>query len=190
MVGIQVYHFFGSYFVKCSTCKQGSGKSVLAASLEKEGVVVASNDRTGGKEKTIRLADQGLMSGKSVVVDNTHVDKEARKPFIDLAKKHKVPVRCFLMTTTHDHARYENRSSDFTKEHLFCVSSSGILGETVYLGNLAVCFGSGELQKVALFSKLGTKGWRQFVRKENAKLSTFLSFHISCILGTTIYFES
>ena len=69
--------------------------------------MVASNDRTGGKEKTIRLVDQGLMSGKSVVVDNTHVDKEARKPFMDLAKKHNVPVRCFLMTTAHDHARYE-----------------------------------------------------------------------------------
>ena len=80
---------------------------MIAARLEKEGVVVASNDRTGGKEKTIRLADQGLVSGKSVVVDNTHVDKEARKPYIDLAKKHLVPVRCFLMTTSHDHARYE-----------------------------------------------------------------------------------
>jgi len=93
---------------------QGSGKSVIAARLEKEGVVVASNDRTGGKEKTIRLADQGLMSGKSVVVDNTHVDKEARKPFIDLAKKHQVPVRCFLMTTSHDHARHNNIFRELT----------------------------------------------------------------------------
>ena len=84
---------------------QGSGKSFLASMLEKEGVVVASNDRTGGKEKTLRLADHGLMSGKSVVIDNTHVDKEARKPFIDLAKKYKVVARCFQMTTTHDHAR-------------------------------------------------------------------------------------
>ena len=84
---------------------QGSGKSFLASMLEKEGVVVASNDRTGGKEKTIRLADHGLMSGKSVVIDNTHVDKEARKPFIDLARKYKVVARCFQMTTTHDHAR-------------------------------------------------------------------------------------
>ena len=80
---------------------------MIAASLEKEGAVVASNDRTGGKEKTIRLADQGLISGKSVVVDNTHVDREARKPYIDLAKKYQVPVRCFLMTTSHDHARYK-----------------------------------------------------------------------------------
>ena len=80
---------------------------MIASRLENEGVVVASNDRTGGKEKTVRLVDQGLMSGKSVVVDNTHVDKEARKPFMDLAKKHNVPVRCFLMTTAHDHARYE-----------------------------------------------------------------------------------
>lgn len=93
---------------------QGSGKSVIASRLENEGVVVASNDRTGGKEKTIRLVDQGLMSGKSVVVDNTHVDKEARKPFMDLAKKHNVPVRCFLMTTAHDHARHNNIFRELT----------------------------------------------------------------------------
>jgi len=93
---------------------QGSGKSFLASMLEKEGVVVASNDRTGGKEKTIRLADHSLMSGKSVVIDNTHVDKEARKPFIDLARKYKVVARCFQMTTTHDHARHNNVFRELT----------------------------------------------------------------------------
>ena len=140
---------------------------------------MASNDRTGGKEKTIRLADQGLISGKSVVVDNTHVDKEARKPYIDLAKKHSVPVRCFLMTTSHDHARYKIMlwwAPTLDKPYL-CVSSLGILTVTVYLGNLAVCFGSGELQKVALFSKLGLKAGGTFSERKMQKSSTFLFRH-------------
>lgn len=33
---------------------QGSGKSVVAGLLEAEGYVVASNDITGGRDKTVR----------------------------------------------------------------------------------------------------------------------------------------
>ena len=84
---------------------QGSGKSKVAKDMEEKGVVVASNDRTGGKEKTLRLVEQSLSQGKSVVVDNTHVDREARKPYIALGVKFGVVVRGFMMTTTHDHAR-------------------------------------------------------------------------------------
>ena len=79
---------------------QGSGKS-----MEEKGVVVASNDRTGGKEKTLRVVEKSLSEGKSVVVDNTHVDREARKQYIALGVKFGVMVRGLVMTTTHDHAR-------------------------------------------------------------------------------------
>ena len=51
---------------------QGSGKSHISLELEKAGYVVASNDRSGGKEKTLRVAKEGLNSGKKVVVVNTH----------------------------------------------------------------------------------------------------------------------
>ena len=84
---------------------QGSGKSQVANDMEKKGVVVASNDRTGGKEKTLRLVEKSLGEGKSVVVDNTHVDKEARKQYIALGVKFGVLVRGLVMTTSHDHAR-------------------------------------------------------------------------------------
>ena len=49
---------------------QGFGKSKLARSMEEKGVVVASNDRFGGKEKTLRVVEKSLSEGKSVVVDN------------------------------------------------------------------------------------------------------------------------
>jgi len=93
---------------------QGSGKSVVAALLERKGYCVASTDRTGSRDKTVRVAEQGLKQGHSVVVDNTHVDREARKPFLDLAVRCSVPVRCFLMATSHDHARHNNLYRELT----------------------------------------------------------------------------
>jgi len=93
---------------------QGSGKSKVARDMEEKGVVVASNDRTGGKEKTLRLVEQSLSQGKSVVVDNTHVDREARKPYISLGVKFGVVVRGLMMTTSHDHARHNNLFRELT----------------------------------------------------------------------------
>lgn len=93
---------------------QGSGKSKVARDMEEKGVVVASNDRTGGKEKTLRLVEQSLSQKKSVVVDNTHVDREARKPYIALGLKYGVVVRGLMMMTTHDHARHNNLFRELT----------------------------------------------------------------------------
>ena len=40
-----------------------------------------------------------LTSGKSVVIDNTHVNAEARQKFTEMAKKSDIPCRCFVMAT-------------------------------------------------------------------------------------------
>jgi len=87
---------------------QGSGKSHVARKLESEGYIVASNDRSGGKDKSLRIAREGLSSGKKVVVDNTHRDVDSRKDYIKLANEASVPVRCFMMKTSHEHARHNN----------------------------------------------------------------------------------
>ncbi len=44
------------------------------------------------------------------MVDNTHVDVEARKKFVDAAKAFPClkAVRCFLMNSTHEQARQGN----------------------------------------------------------------------------------
>ena len=60
--------------------------------MEEQGVVVASNDLSGGKEKTLRIVETALMRGKSVVVDNTHVDKLSRKNYIELGIKYDAKV--------------------------------------------------------------------------------------------------
>ena len=97
---------------------QGSGKSFVSRRMRRLGTEVASNDITGGKEKTLKLVGESLKAGMSVVVDNTHVDREARKAYIDLGKKFGVKIRAFVMTTTHDHAKHNNVFRELTdKEH-------------------------------------------------------------------------
>lgn len=93
---------------------QGSGKSHVAEALEKRGYVVASNDRCGGKEKCLRVAREAVKHGRSVVVDNTHRDKESRKEYIALAKSSDIRVRSFIMTTSHHHARHNNLYRELT----------------------------------------------------------------------------
>lgn len=48
---------------------------------------------------TLQAAEKALEEGKSVVVDNTNPSADARADYIALAKKYKVPCRCFVMDT-------------------------------------------------------------------------------------------
>jgi hypothetical protein len=54
------------------------------------------------------LGRAALSSRKSVVVDNTNPDAEARKRYIDLAKRHKVAVRCIRVATPRPLAEHLN----------------------------------------------------------------------------------
>ena len=59
---------------------QGSGKSHFSEkTFGKAGYVIVSNDKTGGKEKSLSLMKKSLSDGKSVVVDNTHVNSEVEQ---------------------------------------------------------------------------------------------------------------
>jgi len=58
---------------------KGSGKSFVANHyLARANYEVVSNDKSGGRDKSISLLKGALQRGRSVVVDNTHVDVEAR----------------------------------------------------------------------------------------------------------------
>lgn len=50
-----------------------------------------------------------MKAGSKVVIDNTNPDVESRARYTTLAKKYKVPVRCFLMTTRYKHARHNEK---------------------------------------------------------------------------------
>ena len=86
---------------------QGSGKSFFAENyLAKAGYTVISNDKTGSRDKSLNLMKKALSNGKSVVVDNTHVNPEARKKFIDMTNQFAIPCRCFTMNTSPSQVRH------------------------------------------------------------------------------------
>ena len=91
-----------------------SGKSNVARLMEKQGVVVASNDLSGGKEKTLRIVEAALSKGSSVVVDNTHVDVMSRKSYIELGVQYDAKVRAMVMTASHEQARHNNTFREIT----------------------------------------------------------------------------
>ena len=102
---------------------QGSGKSTVARewlSKAGPGYVVLSNDALGGRDKTLAALRTNLEANNSCVLDNTHVDVESRKKFLEIAGKFKVPVRAFVMTTSFEHAKHNNifrEITDTSKEH-------------------------------------------------------------------------
>jgi bifunctional polynucleotide phosphatase/kinase len=63
----------------------GCGKSTLAASAARvSGWVVVNQDALKTKEKTVIAVKEALMSGRSVVVDRTHVDAASRAELLQL----------------------------------------------------------------------------------------------------------
>ncbi|KAH8821230.1 polynucleotide kinase 3 phosphatase [Xylogone sp. PMI_703] len=50
------------------------------------------------RDKCLKVTQEYLDEGKSVVVDNTNADLETRSKWIALAKKNSVPIRCILFT--------------------------------------------------------------------------------------------
>lgn len=86
---------------------QGSGKSQFCSKyFGQAGYVIVSNDKTGSRDKSLQLMKKSLKDGKSVVVDNTHVNAEARQKFIDVSKSLKIPCRCFVMATSIGQVRH------------------------------------------------------------------------------------
>jgi len=60
-----------------------------------------------------------MTAGKSVVIDNTNPDADTRKTYIELAKKHNYPSRCFLFDVTKDMAFHLNelRKANNQRKH-------------------------------------------------------------------------
>jgi D-sedoheptulose 7-phosphate isomerase/D-glycero-D-manno-heptose 1,7-bisphosphate phosphatase len=76
-----------------------SGKSTLANQLfASKGYSVYSRDTYGGKASDLLRFLDG--SGNKIVIDNTNLTPEARKPFIDWAKEHGLPVVAVVIDTT------------------------------------------------------------------------------------------
>lgn len=86
----------------------GSGKSHFVQNyLNHYGYV--NRDSLGSWQKCITVMERHLSEKSSVVVDNTNPDSTSRQRYIKVAKKHQVPVRCLVMSTSIDHAKHNNK---------------------------------------------------------------------------------
>eukprot|EP01022_Parablepharisma_sp_SALTPOND_P008886 TRINITY_DN1371_c0_g1_i1.p4 TRINITY_DN1371_c0_g1~~TRINITY_DN1371_c0_g1_i1.p4 ORF type:complete len:449 (+),score=64.45 TRINITY_DN1371_c0_g1_i1:17727-19073(+) len=79
-----------------------------------------NRDTLKTKEKCIAVLDKSLGEGKSCVVDNTSPTKEDRKLYINVAKKHGVPVRCFWFNVPKEMAMHmdKQRKTNTERKHL------------------------------------------------------------------------
>lgn len=79
----------------------GSGKSTFWANYLPTYSRV-NRDTLKTKEKCYKVAEEEILKGKSVIIDNTNPKKEDRKYFGDLARKHGYQLRCFFFNTNKD----------------------------------------------------------------------------------------
>ncbi|KAG0316539.1 hypothetical protein BGZ99_006843 [Dissophora globulifera] len=67
-----------------------------------------NQDTLKSKDKCLKATEQSLQNKRAVVVDNTNADIATRASYIALAKKHGVPVRCFLFLADKNLATHNN----------------------------------------------------------------------------------
>jgi histidinol-phosphate phosphatase family protein len=81
-----------------ASTKSTAAKEILA---NVSNAVILSRDTEGGTvESLVPKAEKLLQDGKVVILDNTNLTKKTRKLFIDLAKKHNVPIDAQYFKTT------------------------------------------------------------------------------------------
>eukprot|EP00026_Physarum_polycephalum_P007454 Phypoly_transcript_07514.p1 GENE.Phypoly_transcript_07514~~Phypoly_transcript_07514.p1 ORF type:complete len:353 (+),score=73.02 Phypoly_transcript_07514:542-1600(+) len=86
-----------------------SGKSTLAKRyMIPKGYVHVNRDTLKTPAKCLKVAEDAISDGKSVVVDNTNPDKASRAAYIDLAKEAGIPVRCFRFEVDEKLAQHLN----------------------------------------------------------------------------------
>lgn len=82
----------------------GSGKSFFANDvLAAKQYEIVNRDTLGTWQKCVDRVNDYLKAGKKVVVDNTNGTKVERARYAGAAKTQKVPCRCFVMSTSHQH---------------------------------------------------------------------------------------
>ncbi|KAF1928602.1 DNA kinase/phosphatase Pnk1 [Didymella exigua CBS 183.55] len=79
----------------------GAGKSSFYWKyFQPLGHIRVNQDILKTREKCVKTATALIEEGTSVVVDNTNADQDVRAVWVDLAKKHSVPIRCVHFTAS------------------------------------------------------------------------------------------
>lgn len=84
-----------------------AGKTTLAHDFTARGYLRLNRDERGGTLLELaRVLDRELAAGAThVVLDNTYGTRASRAPVIEVAKRHDVPVRCLVATTSLEQAQ-------------------------------------------------------------------------------------
>ncbi|CAG5121090.1 unnamed protein product [Candidula unifasciata] len=86
-----------------------TGKSTFRKRyLEPHGYVTINRDTLGTMAKCLKVAEQTIQSGKSIVADNTNPSVAKRSEFISLAQDAGIPCRCIWMQTPIELAHHLN----------------------------------------------------------------------------------
>ncbi|EIM90535.1 PNK3P-domain-containing protein [Stereum hirsutum FP-91666 SS1] len=87
------------------------------------GYVHVNQDTLKTRDKCVKAVQEALSAGKSCVVDNTNRDVMTRKFYVDIAKKYKVPIRCFHFEGSQGLAWHNNLYRAFNRP------PSSVIGE-------------------------------------------------------------
>ncbi|KRX07873.1 P-loop containing nucleoside triphosphate hydrolase [Pseudocohnilembus persalinus] len=79
-----------------------------------------NRDTLKTQEKCLKVAEEAILKKKSVVIDNTNPKASDRLKYIELAKKHGIPVRCFFFECQKDQCFFlnEQRVINNGRQHL------------------------------------------------------------------------
>ena len=93
-----------------------SGKST--ASKRYSTFTRLNRDTEGGKVIDLLPKFEALLrDNKDIVLDNTYVTAESRKPFVEMAKKHKAKIECRYMSSTKEDAIFNAAYRIITKHN-------------------------------------------------------------------------
>ncbi|PCH38769.1 PNK3P-domain-containing protein [Wolfiporia cocos MD-104 SS10] len=76
--------------------------------FEPAGYVHINQDTLRTRDKCVKAAQEAVQEGKSCVVDNTNRNAETRKHYVDLAKRLRLPIRCFMFNGSMELAWHNN----------------------------------------------------------------------------------
>ncbi|XP_017793104.1 PREDICTED: uncharacterized protein F21D5.5 [Habropoda laboriosa] len=113
----------------------GSGKSHFVKNYLNHYECI-NRDTLGSWKKCVSMMERYISEKRSVVVDNTNPDPVSRQRYIEIAKKYRVPVRCFVMTTTIDHAKHNNKFRELTDPSHVKISELLINFSVLFLGKI------------------------------------------------------
>lgn len=83
-----------------------SGKTTTVKSFVDQGYTRLNRDSVGGSmDQLDRLAEKTLLDTDQLVLDNLYPTVDSRKTIIALAKRHKLPIRCYWMQTSMEDAQ-------------------------------------------------------------------------------------